>query len=83
MGLNGHRAANPISFAASANQQLHASLSRMVEKPDEPEQTTPAGHRIPVPTRETFDRLVKKVAPPPVGRKRPAETDEPPEQSER
>jgi hypothetical protein len=51
-------------------------------EPDEPKQTTPAGHRIPVPTREAFERMVKKVAPPPKGRKRPDETDEPPEQSE-
>jgi hypothetical protein len=54
----------------------------MAEKPDEPKQTTPAGHRISIPTREAFDRMVKKVAPPPRGRKRPAETDEPREQSE-
>jgi hypothetical protein len=53
------------------------------EKPDEPEQTTPAGHRIPVPSREDFDQMVRKLAPPPAGRKRPDETDEPPEQSER
>jgi hypothetical protein len=32
---------------------------------DEREQTTPAEHRIPIPTREDFDRFVKKVAPPP------------------
>lgn len=51
-------------------------------KPDESEQTTPAGHRIPVPSREDFDRMVRKVAPPPTDRKRPDETDEPPEQSE-
>jgi hypothetical protein len=49
---------------------------------DGPNQTTPAGHRIRIPSREDFDRLVKKVAPPPAGRKRPAETDEPREQSE-
>ena len=55
----------------------------MADKPDEPKQTTPAGHRIRVPSREDFDRLVKKVAPPPRGRKPPAETDEPPERSER
>jgi hypothetical protein len=56
----------------------------MAEESDEHEaQTTPAGHRIPVPTREAFERMVKKVAPPPKGRKRPAGTDEPPEQSER
>lgn len=55
----------------------------MTERKPEQKQTTPAGHRIPVPTREAFERLVKKVAPPPAGRKRPAETDEPPEQSER
>jgi hypothetical protein len=52
-------------------------------KTDEPKQTTPAGHRIPVPTREAFDRMVRKIALGPAGRKRPAETDEPPEQSER
>jgi hypothetical protein len=50
---------------------------------EEPKQTTPAGHRIPVPKREDFDRMVKKVAPPPADRRRPGETDEPPEQSER
>lgn len=52
-------------------------------EPDEPKQTTPAGHRIRIPSREDFERIVKKVAPPPAGRKRPAETDAPPEQSER
>jgi hypothetical protein len=55
----------------------------VADEPDEPKQTTRAGHRIPVPTREAFERLLKKVAPPPRGRKRPAETDEPPERSER
>jgi hypothetical protein len=50
---------------------------------DEPKQTTPAGHEIPIPTRGDFDELVKKVAPPPAGRKRPADTDPPPEQSAR
>jgi hypothetical protein len=44
-------------------------------------QTTPAGEEIPVPTREEFDEFVRKVAPP-AGRKRPAETDQPPEQSD-
>ncbi len=58
-------------------------MARSTDHPVEPKQTTPAGHRIPIPTRETFERLVKKVAPPPASRKRPAETDEPPEQSER
>jgi hypothetical protein len=60
-------------------------VNTMADAPqrDEPEQTTPAGHRIPVPKREDFDRMVKKVAPPPRGRKRPDETDVPPEQSER
>lgn len=52
-------------------------------EPDEPKQTTPAGYEIPVPSREDFDRMVKRVAPPPAGRKRPAETDAPPERSER
>jgi hypothetical protein len=50
-------------------------------EPDEPNQTTPAGHRIPVPSREDFDRMVKKIAPP-AGRKDPDETDGPPAQSE-
>ena len=49
---------------------------------DEPKQTTPAGHEIPIPEREDFDRMVKKVAGPPSGRKRPDETDRPPEQSD-
>lgn len=44
-------------------------------------QPTPAGQEIPVPTRAEFDELVRKVAPP-AGRKRPAETDEPREQSD-
>lgn len=48
----------------------------------EPKQTTPAGHTIPIPTRGDFDQMVKKIAPP-TGRRRPDETDEPPEQSER
>jgi hypothetical protein len=56
----------------------------MSEQPerDEPKQTTPAGHEIPIPTRGDFDELVRKVAPPPGSRKRPDETDQPPEQSE-
>jgi hypothetical protein len=37
---------------------------------------------IPVPTRGEFDALVKKVAPGPAGRKRPAGKDRPPAQSE-
>lgn len=56
--------------------------ARMTEI-DEPKQTTPAGHRIPIPTREAFDRFVRKIAPGPAVRKRPDETDEPPERSER
>jgi hypothetical protein len=52
------------------------------DNPDEPKQTTPAGHRIPVPTRGAFDRFVKRIAGPPEGRKDPGETDRPPEQSE-
>jgi len=31
-------------------------------KPDEPKQTTPAGHTINVPSREDFERLVKRAA---------------------
>jgi hypothetical protein len=55
----------------------------MVEQPhsDEPKQTTPAGQKIPIPKREDFERMVRKLAWP-AGRKRPAATDEPPEQSE-
>jgi hypothetical protein len=49
---------------------------------DEPKQKTPAGQRIPIPTREAFDRFVRKVAGPGV-RKRPDEKDPPPERSER
>ena len=45
-------------------------------------QTTPKGLEIDVPTREDFDALVRKTAGPPAGRKRPAETDPPPAQSE-
>lgn len=37
---------------------------------------------IPIPKRRDFDQFVKKVAGPPAGRKRPAETDQPPEQSD-
>jgi len=44
-------------------------------------QTTPTGQEIPVPTRGEFDEFVRKVAPP-AGRKRPAETDQPREQSD-
>jgi len=57
----------------------------MTETPqrDEPKQTTPAGHEIAIPEREDFDHMVRKVAPPPGGRKRPDETDAPPERSER
>jgi len=50
---------------------------------DEPKQTTPAGHRIPVPERKDFERMVRKIAPPPAVRKRPDATDQPPERSER
>lgn len=58
-------------------------VSRCSERVDELKQTTPAGHRIPVPTREDFDRMVRMAVPPPAVRRRPAKTDEPPEQSER
>jgi hypothetical protein len=44
-------------------------------------QITPGGQEIPVPTRDDFDSFVRKVAPP-AGRKRPAETAEPREQSD-
>jgi hypothetical protein len=30
------------------------------DNPDEPKQTMPAGHRILIPTREAFDRFVKR-----------------------
>ncbi len=68
----------------TVSDALRASLESMVE-PEQPErqQVTPAGHRIRIPSREEFERIVKKVAPPPRGHKRPAETDEPPERSER
>lgn len=83
--------AKSISFGLSttlnSDWQTHPrdSLVLMAHRDgtDEPKQTTPAGLRIPIPTREDFERLVKKVAPSPAGRKRPDETDEPPEQSER
>jgi hypothetical protein len=55
----------------------------MGERDDEPTQTTPKGLEIPVPKRGAFDSLVKKVAGRPAGRKRLAETDPPPERSER
>lgn len=38
---------------------------------------------IPVPTRGEFEAFVRKVAGRPAGRKRPAETDPPPERSGR
>lgn len=66
-----------------SSQLPRYSRSIVDEKADEPKQTTPAGHTIPVPTRGEFDQMVKTVAPPPAGRKRPDETDEPPAQSER
>jgi hypothetical protein len=50
---------------------------------DEPKQTTPAGHKIPIPKREDFERMVRKIAPAPASHKRPDDSDEPPEQSER
>jgi hypothetical protein len=77
-----HSAARGTSPGTLASHS-DSSLERMADKPPEPKQTTPAGHRIRVPSREDFDRLVKKIAPPPRGRKPPAETDEPPERSER
>jgi hypothetical protein len=46
-----------------------------------PVQETDKGLKIPVPTREEFDEFVRKVAGPPRGRKRPDESDSPPEQS--
>jgi hypothetical protein len=52
------------------------------QEPHEAKQTTPAGHEIPVPSREDFDRMVKRIAGPPGGRKDPDETDGPPVQSE-
>jgi hypothetical protein len=55
------------------------SRPRMAED-REPTQKTPKGLEIPVPKRRSFDDLLKKVAPP-VGRKRPAGKDQPPEQS--
>jgi hypothetical protein len=45
-------------------------------------QRTPKGQEIPIPKRRDFDQFVKKVAGPPAGRKRPAETDRPREQSD-
>lgn len=65
------------------SRQGASSLRVMPEKSNEPKQTTPAGHRIRIPSREDFERIIKKVAPPPAGRKRPDETGEPREQSER
>lgn len=50
---------------------------------DQPTQTTPKGLEIPVPTREAFDGLVRKVAGGgPAGRKRPDETASPRERSD-
>jgi hypothetical protein len=54
----------------------------MAERDEQPTQTSRSGLRIPVPTREDFDRFIAKVAGPPAGRKDPDETDEPPERSE-
>jgi hypothetical protein len=74
----------PVREAHGSYRAALLSLSSE-EFVDEPKQTTPAGQEIPIPKREDFDRvdrMVKKVAPPPVGRKRPDETDEPPERSE-
>ena len=51
------------------------------ERGEEPTQITPAGNEIRVPSRDEFEEFVRKVAPP-AGRKRPAETDEPREQSD-
>lgn len=46
-----------------------------------PKQKTAKGLEIPVPTKGEFDEAIRKVAPP-AGRKRPAEKDQPREQSE-
>jgi hypothetical protein len=53
--------------------------SERTDKP-EPEQRTPKGQRIPVPTRREFFSFVEKVAGR-AGRKRPASKDQPPERS--
>jgi hypothetical protein len=45
-------------------------------------QTTPKGTEIPVPKRRDFDSLLKRVTGGRAGRKRPAETDPPREQSD-
>ena len=58
----------------------HALLWLVVER--ERKQKTPKGETIPIPKRGTFDAVLRKLAPP-AGRKRPAEKDPPPEQSER
>lgn len=62
--------------------EARAAAERLAQGRSEREQTTPAGHRIPIPAHEDFDQMVRKLAPP-AGRKRPGETDEPREQSER
>ncbi|MBV9472387.1 MAG: hypothetical protein JO206_05420 [Solirubrobacterales bacterium] len=80
----------PITWASapSAGKRVIAALraggifrDEEVEPPNEPTQTTPSGQEIPIPTRGEFDDLLRKVAPP-AGRKRPAETDQPREQSD-
>ena len=61
---------------------MPGTLADVGNEKQPPKQTTPKGLEIDVPEREEFDALVRKVAGPPAGRKRPAETDQPPEQSE-
>ena len=58
-----------------------------MSEPEEPTQKTqPKGKGkpldIPIPTRGEFEAFVRKVAGSPAGRKRPAEKDPPPEQSD-
>jgi hypothetical protein len=48
----------------------------------QPKQKTAKGLKIPVPKRREFDAAIEKVAGRPAGRKRPAEKDQPPEQSD-
>jgi hypothetical protein len=60
---------------------IHALLSLSMADERKPTQRTPKGKEIPVPTREDFDRFVKKVAGP-GSRKRPDEKRQPPQRSE-
>lgn len=69
-------------WTAANYQALRLCFYVMPESHADEPQTTDKGLKIPVPSREDFEGFVKKVVSP-AGRKRPADSDQPHEQSER